>query len=76
MGWCPLPTSSGEPGYSIASANVWGFCLLVLFAGLASVATFKKSLPLAISYAALLAISVLMLIARILSDLGGFRNNG
>jgi hypothetical protein len=76
MGWCPLPSRSGEPGYSVDGMDAWGFCLSIPYFVLACVAFVKKSMPLAFTYVGLLAFSVLLVILRAVSDLGGYHNNG
>jgi hypothetical protein len=76
MGFCPLPSRSRDSGYSITNSNIWGICLLIPLIALAGAAIVKKSLPLAIAYASLLALSVMLIILRAMSDFNGYHNLG
>lgn len=58
MGYCPVPNRSGDPGYSLHAAYIWGVCLLTAFALLGICAITRKSVQLATLFAVLLAISV------------------
>lgn len=58
MGYCPVPNRSGDPGYDLRAAYIWGVCLLLAFAALGTCAVFRKSVQLATLFAVLLAISV------------------
>jgi hypothetical protein len=76
LGFCPLPSSSGQEGYSVASAEIWGLCTLGVFILLGIVAIVRKSVPLAWVFAGLIGISVLLVIVRAVAGLESLRGIG
>ena len=71
MGFCPLPSRSGEIGYSETGMLVWGIGLLMFFVILGCVAVVRKSLPLALAFSGLLGLSVILVLVRFMADLNG-----
>jgi hypothetical protein len=65
MGYCPIPNRSGDPGYDLHAAYVWGISSLVVFAALGVCAILRKSVPLAIVFAFALGMSVLIDLAHL-----------
>jgi hypothetical protein len=76
MGFCPIPDRSGDHGYSESNALAWGISLLAVFVILGCVAIIRKSLPLALAFSGLLGLSVVLLILRLMGDLGSLRGIG